>query len=362
LFRFPAQWMAIALMGFVLLAAEGSEALPPRTRLWAVGLVIVELFLFNLQSPYLWVDRTFLSDKPAVLSDLTSAGEGGRRAMEGPSVEAWRYGDLPVDPGRPDFAPWRAVKESLAPGQAEPFHVREAKSVTNHTLRATAALQAAAAKPGGAEALRRLGVSRVLSVDDPAAVAPVFRWDRVEGAWGLCRTPDGRDVKASVDETDPGVKRISLDEPWPGGVLEVGEMFYPGWSCRAGGVIRPTAPSGGAFRGISLEAGDRDVVLRDDAPLFFWGILLSWAALAWFAFAAQKISPKKPPLLGAGLAAAGVLLSAKGIYDLVAGEPYANLFAPAPWAFVPARAFVLFAVSELAAGAALLSAARKVRP
>lgn len=360
LFRFPAQWMGIALIGFIALAAEGLEALPRRWRPALIFLMAGELFLFHGKSPFLWVDPLFLSEKPAVLADLAAGGCApvgqapglqGQRAMESGDVEAWRYGDLPVDPGRPDFAPWRAVKEALTISQGTPFHVREAKSITNHTLRSVAALQASAGSAEGEEALRRLGVTRVLEIRNPADAVPAFRYRKVEKAWTFCRRPDGGPVEASVDESNPNGKKIDLARPWPSdGILEVGEVFYPGWTAWAADGPRPTAPGGSAFRGVSLSAGDRAAFLRYDAPPFFAGALLSLLTLGSLVFIGRKKNSDAFPLLGAGLGAACVFFVIKGVYDLVAGQPYSNLFAPAPWAFVPARAFVLFAVSEVLAG------------
>lgn len=57
----------------------------------------------------------------------------------------------------------------------------------------------------------------------------------------------------------------------------------------------------------------------------------------------------------------GLLAAAKGLYDLSGGEPEANLYAPAKWAFVTLAQWRRFSVFELIYGAALLALAWSVR-
>ncbi|MDX6768076.1 MAG: hypothetical protein SF051_00975 [Elusimicrobiota bacterium] len=53
----------------------------------------------------------------------------------------------------------------------------------------------------------------------------------------------------------------------------------------------------------------------------------------------------------------GGLVALKGLYDLFAGEPEANLYAPAPWAFVTQAQWLRWAGFELAYGLALVGLA-----
>jgi hypothetical protein len=48
----------------------------------------------------------------------------------------------------------------------------------------------------------------------------------------------------------------------------------------------------------------------------------------------------------------GVPVVLKGIFDLVAGEPEANLYAPKPWAFVTRPEWLRYSIFELVYGLA----------
>jgi hypothetical protein len=50
----------------------------------------------------------------------------------------------------------------------------------------------------------------------------------------------------------------------------------------------------------------------------------------------------------------GALVAFKGIYDLFWGEPEANLYAPAPWAFVTKEQWLRYGGFELVYGLACL--------
>lgn len=50
----------------------------------------------------------------------------------------------------------------------------------------------------------------------------------------------------------------------------------------------------------------------------------------------------------------GAVVTAKAFYDLFAGEPEANLYAPHPWAFVTREEWLRYGGFELAYGLALL--------
>jgi len=62
-------------------------------------------------------------------------------------------------------------------------------------------------------------------------------------------------------------------------------------------------------------------------------------------------------LAAAMFAGWGGLASVKGVYDLLGGQPEANLYAPAPWAFVSLAQWARYAVFELVFGLACLALA-----
>ena len=57
----------------------------------------------------------------------------------------------------------------------------------------------------------------------------------------------------------------------------------------------------------------------------------------------------------------GALVAVKGVYDLLWGEPEANLYAPAKWAFVTREQWLRYAGFELVYGLCLLALALSLR-
>ena len=53
----------------------------------------------------------------------------------------------------------------------------------------------------------------------------------------------------------------------------------------------------------------------------------------------------------------GLVVAPKGVYDLLGGEPEANLYAPQPWAFVTREQWLRYGGFELAYGLACLALA-----
>jgi hypothetical protein len=53
----------------------------------------------------------------------------------------------------------------------------------------------------------------------------------------------------------------------------------------------------------------------------------------------------------------GCVVSSKGLYDLLGGEPEANLYAPSPWAFVTREQWLRYARFELVYGICLAALA-----
>ena len=53
----------------------------------------------------------------------------------------------------------------------------------------------------------------------------------------------------------------------------------------------------------------------------------------------------------------GAVIAPKGIFDIFVGEPEANLYAPAPWAFVTREQWLRYGGFELAYGLSCLALA-----
>lgn len=70
----------------------------------------------------------------------------------------------------------------------------------------------------------------------------------------------------NVYRTDPGVLRLA-------------DTYYPGWRARVDGALVPIFPVDGAFRGVHVPTGAREVEFRYGPASFQWGRVVSFAAL-----------------------------------------------------------------------------------
>jgi hypothetical protein len=357
LFRFPAQWMALALVGFVLLASEGFQRLPARISWAALAVALADLFLFHQGAPYVYTEPAFLTYKNAA----TAALQGGARVMESRATAVWSTKDIrrPEDM-RVSPAGWVALRDSLLMSQGVPFHIREAKSFGIHTPAAVARWHQQAHGPIPDNALKQLGVRHILDIRDPSVSDPGFFWRPAGEPWPRFRWPGGEPARVELTHEDAHVLSLRLNE----GVdrekrLIVAEAYFPGWRAFVDGRPRPLEPVEGIFRGVSVVPGDRRLLFRYDPPLFAAGLLVSLLTglFLWMPGAFRAPPAGRHPLWSGVLAILGLGLLLKGGYDMAWGEPYANLFSSRPWEFVSARRFLNFGAAEAFAGALSLALA-----
>jgi len=358
LFRYPGQWMGLVLIALTLLASEGVAALPTRAKGAAVALACLDLFIFSgWRASFIYVSPAFLHHQSPWLPALR-ASDG--RFMVTRRLEDWRW-NTPMDAGapeNPDFEPWMKLKEALLPNQGMPFHIREAKSFSNHIPRGIHAAQAAALREGaaGEPALRALGAKHLLDIDPAAgtALSPHFKMVQFPSGAPRLRGPSGEAVPVEVVGERPHALRLRLARAETDGSFVIGDGFAAGWRASAGGRPRLLEPYRGAFRRVFYKAGDTDIFLRYDPVSVLAGTLVSFAAALGFCLSGGRGVRRDLGFrrcLGAAAFLGGGVLLAKSLYDLTAGRPYANLFSPAPWAFVSIRQFVNFTLAELLCGA-----------
>ena len=126
-----------------------------------------------------------------------------------------------------------------------------------------------------ADAVRQLGSPSF----DPAKVAVVEQGT-------AAHFPDGADAAVRIVEFSPSQVRLQVESTQPR-YLVSSEVNYPGWRALIDGQERPISMTDVAFRGLSVPAGNHEVVFR------FWPTILLWStgvsalaclALAWLVF------------------------------------------------------------------------------
>jgi hypothetical protein len=347
LFRFPAQWMGIALIGISLLAARGWTSLPRRVGIAVALCVFADLWAFHQRSAFLYAKPGFVWELGA--EALRRRNEGGRFA-ESFRVDAWRHGDAPTpDRGTPSARTWLDLREFALSSQGLPFHLNELRGFTIHSLKTMAASTAGATPftEEGRAVLRRFGVRHVLDVDDPSAMTPTFRWIDIDGAWPRWRTPSGDPWPLTDVSVRPNA--VSFTRPSSSDrdeTMVMADAFYPGWSARSGGEPRAIEPSEEGLRRIVWRPADRTLRVRYDAPLFFLGVALSLCVGA-AGFYRRSRAPRSPlpPGLGKVIMGIGGVAVALSLGFLIGMDSETNRFAPAAWAFVTRRDYIVFALT-----------------
>jgi hypothetical protein len=100
--------------------------------------------------------------------------------------------------------------------------------------------------------------------------------------------PPAGEPKGKVEVSEYGLQqvRLSVESARPA-FLVTSETHYPGWRAYVDGRPQPIYYTNVAFRGFPVPAGRHQVVMRFEAPLFWWAAAASalgwivWAALLW---------------------------------------------------------------------------------
>ncbi len=72
---------------------------------------------------------------------------------------------------------------------------------------------------------------------------------------------------------------LAIENPQKGRMLVITDTYYPGWVAKVDGDARPIYEADGAFRGIFLEKGDKEIVLEYKPRSFFYGTGVSIASI-----------------------------------------------------------------------------------
>jgi hypothetical protein len=300
--RAPIHIWFVAALGLALLAAAGVEALRARFRSpWiAVALLAVvgaDLFYWNMDHNRLAYARTSFEDQYGAAEERfqSVAGQVTGPATGGPVPRLYASFDSP------GFGPLNGALDTrieVTFGYNPLALVRYAKyleAARNNprlldSLAATALLNETnglfAPNPGAlprvyapesaSPARSREEVAARLASLDPA------RETVVEGLPGAMPANGGARVRIAGYEGDAYRVRYQAERPT---LLRVAVPYFPGWRAEVDGRAATVLPADLALMGVTVPAGDHELVLRYHSTWFFAGAavsLLSWmAVLGW---------------------------------------------------------------------------------
>jgi hypothetical protein len=92
--------------------------------------------------------------------------------------------------------------------------------------------------------------------------------------------PEGRPGRPIVrNDRRPTERVVNVYRTDPG-VLALAESYYPDWYARVDSTTVPVFPVDGAFRGIEVPAGSREVTFQYMPESYRWGRVISFASLS----------------------------------------------------------------------------------
>ena len=315
LFRFPAQWGAMAALLLAILAGLGAARLNRALRGLLVAAVFVDLWGFTAEPPTPRASCEFYCLRPAPLA----SGELGREpciAHTRAFFEGRAKSQFPDVPLEQTEGYWLSLKNALTPSHASAFGVREVVSNNiDRPRRADELLRPVLSVEGaGSPLLRLLGVSALID-GDSSGRSRILRLSspRPRVSW-VARArflpyPDSLSYLASrrfspEDEVvlegrarrqggaAAGEARVVEEAPTrlsarthasTSGFLVWADSFDAGWKATLDGVPVDILRADGAYRAVAVPAGEHDIRFRYRPLPFELGLWVTLSSLAFLA-------------------------------------------------------------------------------
>lgn len=315
LFRFPAQWLALACFGAAALVGLGLERLAsPRARWALAALCALDLWAFS-QRAVTTLEREVFTRPTPLLAALARGGT--ERFMLTPRTQLQQS-----RPGRTPLEGWLGFKDTAVPNLATAYGLYDAFAYEELRLSRTDEALYRLAQDPRSPWLDVLGVRRVVSFwplpEDkfrPLGRSTALLYENPDAfpkayfASGARCVPEG-DTLAAVESgpaaallaapvlggscPDPaapssapvrtaayGANRVELELEAPSaGWVVITDAWAPGWTARVDGRPAELRPANHVQRAVRVPARVRRVELRYRPPYFSAALLLSAASLA----------------------------------------------------------------------------------
>lgn len=276
LFRFPAQWGALAACGLAVLAARGLEGLRRPARLLLAAAVALDLWLFLAEPPTARASAALLSLKPSTLA----AASAGPRVAHAASLLAAQADAVPEG----DLEKyWLSQNEGLVPSRGTVFGLREMISYNVYEPRVTSRLARVAAS-GDRELLRAFGAGALLEGTPNGG----YRLRRLADPSPRLTWHGGQGRAASISETPTRLSAV-VEASGPG-ALVWRDTSFPGWRAFVDGREVGVVTTGAGFRELTVEtAGTHDFRwIYASAPLSIGACLALCSLFAGLAIALER--------------------------------------------------------------------------
>jgi hypothetical protein len=272
-FRFPANWLLIATIGFALLSGFGIMQLTSARWKWIGALLILtDLLTFAQHGRTPWFDVSFLDEPPRLAQSLIPISSTSR-IYHSPSVI--HHLD---ERGSRNFSDWILFKDALVPSYGTAFGIREVSSYQVLKTARAARYQARLAAEGPSSPLVRwagISTAMVLTPGEPPHIAVVSHDDSKPPLFFEAGTKS-QHVTISAFRGGAIEGMVATEEP---DTLVFSEVAYPGWEVHVDGQKGTLGVFEDTFMSVRVPAGQHRVRF-DYVPLTFWiGTAISLGAL-----------------------------------------------------------------------------------
>lgn len=242
-FRYPANWLALACLFAPLAAAAGFSAIQSRKLKLILGAVVAAELLANAQFKHkLWVEPGFFSDKPAILNACPPGGIFHSPLLRETMDKGFRLGNA---------GDALLLREAAYPSYGAAFGFSELDSyqVLSSKRARLYAARTAAAGPGSA-LLDQAGIGAVITLRADAAGKALPEPAVILNPSAASCFLEPQTGTARILEARPGRLKIHADLSAPA-TLVIAQAWYPGWRLKIDG----TKAAAGSFDGFLLSAG-----------------------------------------------------------------------------------------------------------
>jgi hypothetical protein len=251
LFRYPAQWIFLFQIFFVLVAASAVRCFQKSWIVCAlIGLIALDLLSYTRENRFGWADTVFATTAEKRLAGLDSIPAGTRLFHTAAITDRKQNWDL----RNPEN--WLFAKGLLTPSYGAALGEREV--VSHDTLTSVRILNYAKrlnfASPDSV-LFDDAGVSRIVALTDDGARKSTPGWEDAGvisnlNPKGRAFLADGGDVRILDDA--PGHFLCEAAGPGP---LVFSEAYYPGWRVAIDGVKAPLRAFEDTFSSVQLGPG-----------------------------------------------------------------------------------------------------------
>jgi hypothetical protein len=262
-FRFPAQWLLLAVVFSVLVAASAFERLRNfRLRMTLLVLLSADFFLFTVPLHTTWGDSRFSFDAPRQLMLMKDIPPEGRVFHADAVTRCTQALSLNTQED------WIKLMQWSTPSLGVSYGVHEVSS--RHQLpskRLVAFVSRLETAPASSPLFDAAGVQKIITVSagngSPCGEGVVI--DRLAPKARVFSVQGNR-----IDEihADPGTVSCRADGP---GEIVLSESWFPGWKAFVDGNAVPVSLFEETFPKIAVPAGRHDVLFRYRPLSFFIG-------------------------------------------------------------------------------------------